>query len=412
MNKTNASFFVRAGTLILGAISNFAVATLVLENFGQVGFAKYVLLTSLPSLIPFADYGLGANIFNYSADKSKGEFTVNNTSETFLISTILSVFSISIIILITNFPITKKMLFNNLPENTLIIGTAILSLTFVAVPFSLAAKKLFAERKVTVVFMIQGLIPMLILSMIILNTTFNFGSDRLLYFIPSTAYLISTIILFIISGIFRDFQKISLQKINSEFRKIMNLGIWSLCVTTIIALIWQTPKYILQMAGTVEDLTRYSLMALFLIPGLSLTAVTATWHTTNVRRDDLKLDIVRDTAHAIRFSQIVSFVFSFIAFGGFSLLKMVEFQTPDFKSQIIAFVILLITPFWMIPISALTDSSDLKWISIRIIPCFLLSSFVFAMAVPKSYELSLLLYTFCLTLSVGYFTKIRIKNFK
>ena len=412
MRKTHASFVARTGTLIVGAISSFAVATLLLNNFGQGGYAKYVLLTSLPSLIPFADYGIGANIFNYSADKSKGQNPTNNVSETFIISVILSLLSIAAILIITNIPYTRSLFLQITNSSNLVAGTAILAITFFAVPFSLSARKLFAEEKVLTVFMIQGSIPVFIVTLVFLSTANNSDLNQHLYFIPSCAYLMSTVILFIKSNIISDFRRPSTKKFGAYFRSILTLSFWSLSVTTVTALVWQVPKYILQFAGTVDEVTRYSLMALFVIPGLSLTAVSATWHSTNVRRNSLKVDLLTGTSAAIKSSQAISIIFSSIAFIGFVILNIVGFRTPDFKSQFLAFAILILSPIWMIPMSCFTESSDLKWISLRMLPCFLISSLIFALIAPWSYEISILTYALCLSLSVAYFASSRVKTLK
>ena len=84
MKDITTSFVVRVLTLIIGAFSNFVIATLLIGNFGYEGYALYVVLSSLPSLIPFADFGLGSIIFNFFADKSEGRTPQNILTEVFL----------------------------------------------------------------------------------------------------------------------------------------------------------------------------------------------------------------------------------------------------------------------------------------------------------------------------------------
>lgn len=383
---------------------------MLITRVGQEGYTKYVLLTSLPSLIPFADFGLGSNVFNFFADKSKGRFTVNTVSETFILSAILSgslaigcVFISRFNFKFSNFPF-------QLPRNEISLGVGVLCITFFAVPFSLAAKKLFAEGRVTTVFLIQGTIPLLTLLIIVLCVYSKVGTDNLLYFAPSIAYLLSSLVLFLSSRIFEHFEIPKIWTIRENSRKILKLGGWSLCVTTVVALVWQTPKYILQLTTTNQELTKFSLMSLFLIPGLSVTSVTATWHTTNIRRIDEKSSILVLTQRSIRNSQIASILFSFVAFIGFIFLKRMGLSTPDLTSQILAFIALFVSPTWLIPLSALTDIDDFKWVSIRIVPFFILSNYIFYITSSSNYAFAILLYVFTTAIPIRYFAGIRLKQ--
>lgn len=412
MRNITGSFVVRVFTLIVGAVSNFIIATLLIETFGYQGYALYVVLSSLPSLIPFADFGLGSNIFNFFADKSEGRATNNIVTEVFLLSCLLSIFLVSISTLVVLGFSNYSDAFFTIPNHYLYSGLGIISITLFSVPFSLAARKMFAEEQISKVFFIQGLIPPITASLVFLFSRDDTKSFVILVFIPSAIYMITTLAVFKISGFIEFCSVTDWEKFRNSIRRSLTLGGWSLCVTTVIALVWQLPKYLIQMFGTPLEMTTYSLMSLFLIPGLSLTAVSATWHTTNVRRRDMGVDVASMTARSIRISLIASVLFSIASFIGFQILSRVGLATPDYRSQLLAFVALMSSPTWMIPLSTLTSSTDLRWISLRIVPCFVISGSMLSVLIKINYTLALVTYLLVFSSSVRYFANKRFQNLK
>ncbi len=409
MKTITWSYIVRGFTLIIGALSSIIVASLLIDHVGQVGYVKYVLLTSLPSLIPFADFGLGSNVLNYFADKSKGKEAINTVSETFLLSSaisllivIASMFSVIVMVRISSSP-------TQIPIGQVLLGVCITSITFLAVPFSLGAKKMFAEERINIVFVLQGLIPPLTLVSVIACLYFNVGLHNILYFAPSIAYLFSTLVIFFISGISKHFIKPTTQGFLVSYGRILRLGGWSLCVTTVVSLVWQTPKYILQFTSSTEQLTEYALMSLFLIPGLSLTAVAGTWHTTNIRRKSEDVGAADLSTRAIKSSQLAALLYSLIAAVGLTFLKHFELSTPALSSQLIAFIALIVSPSWLIPLSALTNLDDYKWVSVRIIPCFLAANVLFAITSSVSFIVAVILYVFSVAIPIRYFANARLQ---
>ncbi len=410
MNLITTSYGVRILTLGIGAISNFVVATLLLDSFGNEGYAVWVILTSLPSLIPFADLGLGSNIFNYFADKSQRREAQNNVTEVFLLSIFFSIFFILVIALLIFVLSNISYLTSRVSTKNLYVGLCIMAITFVAVPFSLATKKMFAEEKIASVFFIQGLIPPLTASATFILLSNNIQSVYFLVFVPSVTYLITTLAIFKVSAITKFFAFTNFEKFRRNIRKSLSLGGWSLCITTVTTLVWQAPKYVIQTFGTPIDLTSYSLMSLFLIPGLSLTAVAATWNTTRVRRRDHSADVTLMTKRSIRVSQIASVIFSIFAFLGFQVMNKVGFVTPDYSSQFIAFVALMSCSTWMIPLSTFTSKFDLRWIAIRIIPCFIFSILILAILINFHYNLALLFYILLFNILTSFFSMKRVRN--
>jgi hypothetical protein len=410
MSNISRSFLVRICTLILGAFSSFFIATLLLNSFGNEGYAAYVIFSSLPALIPFADFGLGSNVFNFFADRSEGRQAKNHVTEVFLLSFLISSIFMFVPTLIVICLFRYTDLLSDFLLQDFLLGLGIIGITFLAVPFSLAAKKLFAEEKITSVFFIQGLIPPITASLTFALLTYERMSLTLLFFIPSITYLITTLWIFWLSGISEYFAGTSLDKFRKSARNLLTLGGWSLFVTSVTALVWQAPKYLIQIFGTPMELTSYALMSLFLIPGLSLTAVSATWHTTKIRRRNSDSDVYHMTHRSIKTSQMVSVIFSISAFFGFEFLNKIGLVTPDYKSQIIAFLGLITSPLWMIPLAALTTKDDLKWIAIRIVPCFIFSSMVLSILLNVNYNFSLIAYICTLSASVRYFTNARLTN--
>ena len=410
MSRIAASFAVRILTLGIGAISNFLVATLLLNSFGHEGYGVWVILTSLPSLIPFADLGLGSNIFNYFADKSQQREEQNNVTEVFLLSIFFSMAFILMLALLILVLSRVSNITSRDTGNNFYVGFGIITITYMAVPFSLAAKKMFAEEKITRVFIIQGLIPPLTAFSTFLFMKTNTPSLYTLVLVPSITYFITNLAIFKVSGITKSFKGTNFGKFRQNIRRSLSLGGWSLCLTTVAALVWQAPKYLIQTFGTPVELTSYSLMSLFLVPGLSLTAVSATWHTTRVRRRNYSEDVTRMTNRSIRISQLASIIFSILAFLGFQVLNMAGLVTPDYRSQLIAFVALMSCSTWMIPLSTFTSALDSRWIAVRIIPCFIFSILMLLALLNFDYNLALLAYVLLLSASISYFSNKRLRN--
>ncbi|NCW94766.1 MAG: hypothetical protein EBW79_07285 [Actinobacteria bacterium] len=114
------------------------------------------------------------------------------------------------------------------------------------------------------------------------------------------------------------------------------------------------------------------------------------------------------TRDSIRTSQIVSVLFSISAFFGFKILNAFGLVTPDYRSQAIAFLALFASPTWMIPLAALTTATDLKWIAIRITPCFFFSSLILSLLIQFNYNLALTTYIILLSSSIRYFSRVRL----
>ena len=64
-----ASLFVRLFTTFLGLCSTIFTVNLLIDSGGNEIYAVFVVVTSVPSLIPFADFGIGANVFNFYVDQ-------------------------------------------------------------------------------------------------------------------------------------------------------------------------------------------------------------------------------------------------------------------------------------------------------------------------------------------------------
>lgn len=410
MIKEKSSFLIRALTLIVGAISNFVIASILLRHLGPAGFGQYVLLTSLPALIPFADFGMSANIFNHYADKASGLKVIGSVSETFYISSIVSSLLFLTITTITLSLLHFTNLLETITKSDVYTGLVILFLTFLAVPFSIAVKKMFAEGGIAVVIFTQGLIPPLVMTLVFCFFKFDIRFSSILFLFPCLAYLFSTYIIFLLSKINKDIRRTNFADLTSRAKSIFSLGGWSLCVTTVVALIWQTPKYMIQWIGTSRDLTEYSLMTLVLIPGLSFSGVAATWLATAVRRINYDSSVPELISRSRKSALLVSLLFSVSAFVGLHILSSLGLTIPNFKSQVIAFIILLLSPMWILPLSAFTNVKDLKWISVRIFPCFVLANFVFAFSFQIGYEFAIFAYTTFIFVPFYYFSNTRIRK--
>jgi hypothetical protein len=59
---------------------------------------------------------------------------------------------------------------------------------------------------------------------------------------------------------------------------------------------------------------------------------------------------------------------------------------------------------WVIPLSSFTSTLDLRWIAIRIVPCFVVAILILAVLLNFSFDYALLVYVFWLSAAIRYFS--------
>lgn len=382
MTKT---LLIRAFTILIGLVTNVLTAHILMVESGYKIYALYVLVTSFPNLFPFADFGLGSNIFNFYADKFNSKF--RREKEAKLVSQIFFTIAAGQLLLIFfSFILLHFLNQNNFAKdywsgNPLLYIFLSLLLTFVAVPFSIGSRKLQAERKFAVVLVVQGLIPVLVFMAIGIgfNVTGTFQPWMLL--VPSSAYLVTTILIFLLSGL-SEFVRIKF--LESDYHPNIpqvRLGIWSLIVTTLFAIVWQIPKYYFGILNNPQAVSRYGLLLMILLPQLSFLNVIASWLAPRARAARNQKELSHLIYPTLRNALVVAICLAIVSIPGFMLIQNMGITTPDSQSIVVGFVILITAPFWVVSFGAVSEVADFKWIAVKLIPLnFVLLSLAIAFA--------------------------------
>ena len=146
---------LRIFTLILGALFTFLISSILINDHGIAVFATYSIFTSLPSLIPFADLGLGLGIYNtYTLTHKSRKLSKSDKEKIAITFYVLLIFSLVSSILIWVIFFTRLMIVTpNDYSNYLsdLRTPLILTLTFIIYniyTLSLRIHQLFEKRSV------------------------------------------------------------------------------------------------------------------------------------------------------------------------------------------------------------------------------------------------------------------------
>lgn len=192
--------------LVMGVTGIFAIVTskLIISHFGTDAYAQYGLLSSFPSLLPFADLGIAAVVINVLAQSSspKTDETVRRTIVTALRILVTSGATIVLISLtITIFNWWPLLLGNALMgQGGNIAAFACLAIFGIALPLSVGQRILVGLERTGTQVMSQVVVAPLILAAVALSVALTAPVGSYLAVFSYGASAVNSIICLILAG--------------------------------------------------------------------------------------------------------------------------------------------------------------------------------------------------------------------
>ena len=353
---------IRIVSMCFSFVANIVLLDMILRNEGSEFFAKYIWIISLSLLIPFADLGLGIVIMNHFVDRQLSTIKNEETQElvtrsitSIAIFCILIWFAMSLIIELTEKFATPW----SISSRNSSLAILFILIWLISAPLSLGARKLQAEGFNNYVISGQALIPFTTFFMSVLCLKFLPSFPEIIVIIPAFSYLISTTILFLKSGIgeFVDYSAIKVWSFSE--RKIWKTAIASLLLTSNLALIFQLPKYIFGQENHAENLVYYGVLMAFLLPILSVISIPGSWLSVQMRVLTSPIELKRILLHTVRWSYLVAILMSFGLFGVSTLLKELDYLSPNLSQLFLCIFVIFAYPLWIVPALAISDEKSL-----------------------------------------------------
>lgn len=268
---------LRVFTLLLGALFTFLISSTLINDHGVAVFATYSIFTSLPSLIPFADLGLGLGIYNtYTLTHKSRKLSKSDKEKIAITFYVLLIFSLVSSILLwviffTRFIIVTPNSYSNYLSD--LRTPLILTLTFLSTPFTLGFRKISGKGRILSSTAISFLIPVVnfLLTVLLIKTIDSF--EYWISFAPSISYFVINLYAFKTSEIYLDFASIDLQIIRKSLNHLMKYALSATLFTTVIAVSLQFPKYYFAQRNNLSEVAKYSI---FLIIASSLSSLVVT----------------------------------------------------------------------------------------------------------------------------------------
>ena len=277
LNTNQFAAPLRVFTLILGSLFTFLISSMLINDHGVAVFATYSIFISLPSLIPFADLGLGLGIYNtYTLTHKSRELRKSDKEKIAITFYVLLIFSLVSSILLwviffTRFIIVTPNSYSNYLSD--LRTPLILTLTFLSTPFTLGFRKISGKGRILSSTAISFLIPVVnfLLTVLLIKTINSF--EYWISFAPSISYFVINLYAFKTSEIYLDFASIDLQIIRKSLKHLMKYAISATLFTTVIAASLQFPKYYFAQRNNLSEVAKYSI---FLIVASSLSSLVVT----------------------------------------------------------------------------------------------------------------------------------------
>jgi len=395
ISRLNLGYFVRSFTILTGGTSTILLAHQIISTYGNNIYALFIVMTSLPSLMPFLDFGLGSSIFNFYTDRRIDR--VSSAEEVDLVSVVFC------LILGVGIFLFSALFFAIVVAGINLLGISywdgnldlflllILGATIVAAPFSIGSKKLHAQSQSHKVWLAEGSIPILTYFLILICMQIAGKFEPLMLVVPSMIHLISAVCIFYLSGLHRIIRIPKFAHLKTLGADTIKLGFWSLVLTTSVSLIWHIPKYLYSFSGNFNSVAEYGILAMVLIPAFSLLNVSSTLLAPFARLSK-RIELHEFLIDNLRKTFFRSILISSLVTIGICVLHFLDLPAPNFLNSLILILILMATPFWIIPFTAFSNHNDLRWLSVRVVPVLIVGSLGLFLCRSLAFSQSIFLY--------------------
>ena len=364
----NRSITIRVVTSLFGAMLNIYLATFLIDNFGPDFYAIYIQITSLPLLMLWADFGLGALVLNTFTDARHNLLPPEIVRQriNFSFYFILSLGLIFLLILVAALKTWGLGIDNpDTFSRTSLLCILVVGITTFAVPFSLGAKKFQADNEYLKVIKFQSMIPLSIsLVTLIVAKLLPFNSG-LIILVPSLVYFLNTILIFFKSGLGSYLTLPRFIYFNTDFLQHIRLGLWSLILTTLIGITFQLPKYIISVFKSNYDVTIYGLQSLLIIPGISFLAIPALITIPKFRVANQNRVFGQLYSNTLAKTRLLAWLLALATFLAIPFQNILKIDRLTSSQILQVCIIFIFTPKWILPALTITEMQDIRKVARR-----------------------------------------------
>jgi glycosyltransferase involved in cell wall biosynthesis len=271
--KSSRPVLLRILTLTISGVLGILTAQILLKNFNSNDYAIWMVISAIPSLIPFADLGLGTVIFNTFSDYE----TTDDKNQISIITTVAFIFSsvFTALIILISFGFTffhgwRLILGQSYKTELEYYFFLLIGLTAICAPLSLANRILYAKKKSTVVILSGLLVPFFTFVLVFYNAKKSNVLEPFVFFGPVIGMLVGNILLTKYAKVKNYLVPISKIDFKNHARSVLRLGFHSSILSSILFFLPQAPRFFLSQKGEFGLITRYSLAMTFINPALSI----------------------------------------------------------------------------------------------------------------------------------------------
>jgi hypothetical protein len=368
---------MRLVTLFTSALITFLGIHLLIENLGPHQFSIYVVLTSLPNLLPFADLGLGAYVFNSIVETDDKKYSKHIMTQAISVVFLLLALSCLTILLAAIFmTITNKwVLFvpNAGHINLNITCLLIVAMMAISVPMSMGTRALQAANRTVNFIIFSSITPVVTFIGIVFGLRYGIENSPLFFIFPSLGYLVSTAIIFFYSGIWKYLRIPKIGWIINHGKRAIGLGFWSLLSSLILVYLLQAPKYILNFQKQFDQNIKYSLFLTLFIPGISLVSMINFSDTARFKKLDWSQEKISQVKSRMYLNVLLSISLTLTLLASGVIARMFDVNFPNPLSIIISGLALISWSCMTTLGNLFTNQKDLSFLVRRqIIPLILL----------------------------------------
>ena len=386
---------LRLLTLILGAIFTLIITKKLIATFGIEGYATYAVLTAIPSLIPFADLGLGLGVFNSYArhqlttslpQKAKEQITL-----AFYLICTFAILAISISFILIKVYGLGYLFYGkltNLNDNNALL---ILCFTFLSSPLTLGFRKMYATGKVLPAIILSFLIPLTNLILTFYFISISNYVDQWVVLAPSTSYLIANLLTFKIEKIHKDFVRIRFSNLKTEITSLLKYALTSTLFISLIALILQLPKFYFAHQNAQMNVAKYSILLIITSSLGSLISAYSSILVPNYKKFGITPENLSKFLPNYRHSFFISFFLILLYFYG-PLISDYFFKINFSRIELlVSGVGIIFYLFWVFYNSFVTEAIDLKILFITGFISFIVTYSILLVLEPNSFSICITL---------------------
>lgn len=253
----------------LSGVLGIITSRLIIQHFGTAAYVQYGLLSSFPSLLPFADLGIAAVVINAiaSSESPRTDDQVRRTLVTALrILAVSGAIMVTIAIVITAFGLWPFLLGNGLMQGGNLVAGLCLLVYGVVLPLVVGQRILVGLKKTNVQVASQAVVAPVMLLVIGMFVMFSVPAGGFLSVVSYVANALLSVICLIIAA--RSISPQFGEAVRLVFRvrdypgvKVVGTA-WPMLVQTVaVTLVLQTDRLLLSHVADTGVLAEYNLSA-------------------------------------------------------------------------------------------------------------------------------------------------------